>query len=44
MRFKELKSFKEKFTKETIQEFIEFYEATKKETKWVTWLKNKSEL
>ena len=25
MRFKELKSFKEKFTKQTIQEFIEFY-------------------
>ena len=33
MRFKELKYFKEKFTKETIQEFIEFYKATKKETK-----------
>ena len=43
MRFKELKSFKEKFTKETIQEFIEIYKANKKETKWVTWLKNKSE-
>ena len=36
MIFKELKSFKEKFTKKTIQEFIEFYNATKKETKWVT--------
>lgn len=33
MRFKELKSFKEKFAKKTIQEFIEFYKATKKETK-----------
>ena len=33
MRFKELKSFKETFTKKTIQEFIEFYKDTKKETK-----------
>ena len=33
MRFKELKSFKAKFTKQTIQEFIEFYKDTKKETK-----------
>ena len=33
MRFKELKAFKEKFTKKTIQEFIEFYKDTKKETK-----------
>lgn len=36
MRFKLLKSFKEKFTKKTIQEFIESTKTTKKETKWVT--------
>ena len=33
MRFEELKSFKAKFTKKTIQEFIQFYKTTKKESK-----------
>ena len=33
MRYKELKSFKAKITKKTIQEYIEFYKTTKKETK-----------
>ena len=33
MRFKELKSFKVKFAKKTIQEFVEFYKDTKKESK-----------